>query len=165
MSIVHRISERFDKNQMVLVLNENCQDFISVLEWSINSSHSSAWRGAWILNHCLSKNDPRISPYTSLLIECLDKKSDGHQREILKILEKMEIPDDVEGILFDKCISIWENIGKSTSVRIVAFKNLHKTVKKHPELKGELDFLTHPRYTDSLSPGIKRTFLKLANSL
>ena len=38
----------------------------------------------------------------------------------------MEIPELLEGIVFDKCASLWESPRKSPSVRIIAFKVILK---------------------------------------
>jgi hypothetical protein len=117
------------------------------------------------LNHCGEKRDPRLQPYLSDFMDIVAKKEEGHQREILRLIRKMEVDDDNEGKLFDICITIWETIDKTPSVRITAFKILVSIAKKHPELGDELKFLTNDGYTDTLSSGIKNSFNKLVKEL
>ena len=70
-----------------------------------------------------------------------------------------------EGILFDKCISIWEDINKSPSVRSFAFLIITNTVKKYPELISEISFLTQGHYVETLSPGIRRSVVRIIKEL
>ncbi len=65
----------------------------------------------------MDKNDQRINKYIKKIIDTLSTKCDGQLRELLKILQRMELPDDYEGKLFDICVNIWEKIGKLPSVQ------------------------------------------------
>lgn len=64
----------------------------------------------------MEDNDPRISPYILKIIECLHQKKDGHQRELLKILYRMDLSEEQEGVIFDLCMNVWEQVGKTPSV-------------------------------------------------
>jgi hypothetical protein len=50
------------------------------------------------------------------IIRAFADKNDGHQRNLLIILLKMELTKNYESVLFDKCMTIWENINKQPSV-------------------------------------------------
>ena len=118
-----------------------------------------AWRAAWLLRDALHQDDD----YTSFIarsLSILPQLNDGHQREILKIIEKLELDEQSEGPLFDVCMGIWESPGKSPSVRMSAFLFILETVKKYPELKTELEHLTQAHYMETLSPGVKRVLEK-----
>lgn len=123
---------------------------------SNNDPH--AWRFAWKLEHEINPNDKRIIPNVDFIIEGIKHKKDGHQRELLKILEKIKLTQEQEGKLFDLCISLWKRIDKSPSVRIKAFQQLCKTASKYPELKKELIHFTSEEYTQTLGKGIKKSF-------
>ena len=84
---------------------------------------------------------------------------------MLKILLQMELKEEYEGILFNLCMDIWEQINKKPSVRINALKFIIKIAKKHPELIKEITFLTQDHYLESLSPGVKHSVSKLMNEL
>ena len=82
----------------------------------------------------MDKNDRRIHSYVEKIIGTLPTKCDDQLRELLIILQRMELSDDYEGKLFDICVNIWEKKGKQPSVRYNAFKLVVKIVKKHPDL-------------------------------
>jgi hypothetical protein len=81
------------------------------------------------------------------------------------MLLMMELDEKYEGVLFDICLGIWEQIDKSPSVRINALKMIIKIANKHPELTQEILFLTEDHYLASLSPGAKHSALKLMTEL
>ena len=77
----------------------------------------------------------------------------------------MELDEKYEGVLFDICMDIWEQISKAPSVRINALRLIIKIADKHPELRQEISFLTQDHYLESLSPGARHSALKLMNEV
>lgn len=118
-----------------------------------------AWRAAWLIRDAIQPQDD-FSSFIPQAIEVLPRLKDGHQREILKVLELLTIDEATEGPLFDVCMGIWESPGKSPSVRMNAMLFILKMVKKYPELQAELTHLTQAHYMESLSPGVKRALEK-----
>jgi len=116
---------------------------------------------AWLLWSCMENNDKRIKKHLSKIVNAVKLKNDGHQRELLIILSKMELSSKHEGVLFDICMNVWEQISKSPSVRMTAFKFIIKIAQKHSELKREIPFLVQDHLLESLSPGVKRSISKM----
>jgi len=135
--------------------------FEEILKFSLKDDEKYAWRAAYYLQKIYRKNDERVRPHLLNIIKAIEGKADGHQRELLKLTRKMKVDEDEEGYLFDVCVSLWENPNKQPSVRIWAFRLLYGIAKKHPELMEEIQFLLEPTYTDSLTPGVKRSFEKI----
>lgn len=156
---------RYHKDEMITYLKNNPNEYIKAVDLMTSCTHPQAWRCAWLVGHCMEKNDVTIQPKVEHLIANIKDKKEGHQRELLKILYKMELSDQQEGKLFDICMTLWETIGKTASVRITAFKFLMATLKKFPELKNEIKFLTQEQYTEGLSKGLKHSFNKMTRSL
>ncbi|WP_337873520.1 hypothetical protein [Ignavibacterium sp.] len=59
----------------------------------------------------------RVKKYLRSIITSLSLKSDGYQRDLLRILYRMKLSDKNEGLIFDACIRLWEQIGKAPYVR------------------------------------------------
>ncbi|MCB9426742.1 MAG: hypothetical protein H6584_06905 [Flavobacteriales bacterium] len=159
------LTTRYHKDEMVAYLKNNSNEYLNAIELITSDAHPQAWRCAWLVGHCMKKNDPLIQSKIESIIDAILYKKEGHQRELLKILYKMQLTDEQEGKLFNLCMTIWETIGKTASVRITAFKFLITTLKKYPELKNEIDFLTQEQYTESLSSGLKHSFNKMVSSV
>lgn len=159
------LNSRFNKNELITLLNNDSKIFDKAISIALSNEQPQAWRAAWILNHSITKNDSRIKIIAKKIISTIRTKEDGHQRELLKLLENIDLKENQEGYLFDSCMTIWESIEKSPSVRIVAFRILAKIVKKYPELKNEIEHLTQNHFTENLSPGIKNSFIKIKKEL
>lgn len=139
--------------------------FEEAIQLAIADKQPYSWRAAWLLWSCMEENDKRIRKYLKKIIDSLNTKDDGHQRELLKILLQMELKEEYEGILFNICMDIWEQINKTPSVRINALKFIIKIAKKHNELAKEITFLTEDHYLESLSPGVKHSVSKMMKEL
>lgn len=147
---------KLDKEFLTQLFQEQEEVYKAAIELALNNNHPLAWRAAWILAGCTQKNDPRIQPFVNNFIKEIHLKKDGHQREILRTLLLMKLDDEQEGHLFDICMTLWENINKTPSIRYLAFKVIYQICEKHSELKDELLFITQNQYLESLSPGIKK---------
>ena len=162
-SLENILSDRLRKNELVSFIKKHPELFNQVIEASLGNEQPVAWRSAWLIFHYMKSNDERLRPHINSILSALPGKCDGHQRELLKILNRMELDEKQEGVLFDICVTIWEEIDKSSSVRGTAFQTILSIVNKYPELKGEIEHLMQPHYIDSLSPGIKNSFYRLIN--
>lgn len=149
------------KDEMVSFLNSHPEFFDEAFELAVSDKQPYAWRSAWLLWSCLKENDVRIKKHIDAIIKSIKSKNDGHQRELLKILSLTELKDKHEGIVFNLCMDLWEQLGKDPSVRYTALKFLLKIIGKHPELKEEISFITQEHYLETLSPGVKRAIIKM----
>ncbi len=149
------------KDEMISFLKSNPEYFEEAIQLAISDKQPYSWRAAFSLWGTIEENDKRIKKHIESIVNCIHEKEDGHQRELLKILYKMEISEKYEGEIFDICMNLWEQISKNPSVRMTAFKFILKISKKHPELLEEISFLTQEQYLESLSPGVKRSIEKM----
>ncbi len=153
------------KDEMISFMHSHPEFFEEAIELAITDNQPYSWRAAWLLWSCMEENDKRIQKYIGDIADTLETKDDGHQRELLKILLKMELTEEYESILLDHCMNIWEGINKAPSVRVNALKFILKIAKKHPELAKEISFLTQDHYLESLSHGAKNSVSKLMREL
>ena len=153
------------KEEMVAFLKSQPEYFNEALELAISDDQPFAWRSAFYLGSCMDDNDARVKKYIKPILACIKSKKDGHQRELLKILNRMHLTDKSEGIVFDVCIRLWEQIGKDPSVRITALKFILKIAKPHPELLNEIIPLMQDHYLELLSPGVKNSVNRMIQEL
>jgi len=159
-TILEMLSARYSSTKFETIVNQGEGIFNEIMELALQNHIPASWRAAFICHHQTSPNDPLLLPFLSRIIDAIPSKKDGHQRELLRLLLKMDINEDLEGKLFDVCVTIWESVEKSPSVRIIAFRIIVRIGLKHPEMKNEISFLTQSHYIESLSPGIKRSLEK-----
>jgi hypothetical protein len=153
------------KSEMVEFMNNHPGSFDQAIELALENEENLSWRSAWLVAGIINKNDPRVRPFIQNIINVLPDRNDGHQRELLKILLKMDLNEDFESLLFDISVTIWEQVRKQSSVRYYAFQGMMKVVEKYPELKNEILSLTQPHFVNALSPGVRKGVLKSINEL
>lgn len=153
------------KDELVAFLKSQPQHFNEAIELAISDDQPFAWRSAFLLSGCMDDDDARVKKFIKPILACIKSKKDGHQRELLKILYRMQLTDKSEGIVFDVCIRLWEQIGKDPSVRITALKFIFKIAKQHPELLNEITPLTQDHYLELLSPGVKRSVNRMIKEI
>mgnify|MGYP002632460324 CR=1 FL=1 len=164
-SLNNILTARLRKEEITAFLKKHPDQLEQTIKIALTDSQPEAWRAAWLLNHYIKENDECVKIYIKKIIKTIPSKPDGHQREFLKILDKMELSENQEGLLFDVCMSIWESVHKSPSVRGTAFMFLVKMMKRYPELRNEIGHLTQSHYTATLSPGIKHSFNRIVEEL
>ena len=149
------------KDEVISFINSHPEVFDDAIQLAISDKQPYSWRAAWVLWSCTEVNDKRIQKYIGKIVDALRTKSDGHQRELLKILYQMELKEEHEAFLFDTCTDVWKQINKNPSVRFTALKFIIKIAKKHPEFSREINFLTQDQYMESLSPAAKKSISKM----
>jgi len=156
------IFKKYRKNkEMIAYFKANPGYFEHLIEASLSVDYNKAWRCAMLIGHIARINDSRLQSHVDSFINTLMQiKIDGHQRQILVILDKMKLIEDQEGKLFNYCLTNWENISKIPSTRIRAFWMMEKIAENYPELKKELKYFVTAYYTETLSSGIKHIVLK-----
>lgn len=157
MHLITHLATRQPKSEWMSLMKAHPEFFEEAVDLALSNKHPEGWRSAWLVCSDMYRNDQRIQPLVLKLIESLKGKKSGHQRELLKIISKMELDEEYEGVFFDACLTIWEDLSKQSSVRITAFRQLVRIAWNHPELKMELKHFIVDDYTASLSPGIKKS--------
>ena len=154
-----------NKAGMIAYMKANPDSFEEAIRLSVIDKQPFSWRAAWVLFSYIDRNDIRMRPHLKEIIEVLPLRPDNQQRDLLMILQKMELDDDFAGKLLDICIEIWEKIGKQPSLRFNALKMIIKIAKSNPELKDEIKYLTEPFYLTDLSEGVKRSVQKMIKNI
>jgi hypothetical protein len=153
------------KAEMIAYMESNPKDFTEAIQLAIADKQPYSWRASWLLWSCMHKNDKRVSKYLKQIIDVLPERKDNQQRELLMIIQRMELNDEYEGQLFESCVEIWKQIGKNQSLRCNAFKILVTISKKHPSLIREINLLKESYYTHTLSDCAQKKISQLMNDL
>lgn len=151
--------------EMEEYLSEHPEDFQEAVELATCNQPRCSWRAAWLIGNCMSKDDERVRPSLDRLISAMPEKPDGHWRELMKIVSKMQLNDGQEGLVFDMAMRQWCDLEKTPSVRWKAFQFIAESVEKYPELAKEVSLLLSPETINPLSPGIRRSVSKRSRQI
>jgi hypothetical protein len=153
------------KAEMISYLKAHPEAFNEAIKLALSDKQPYSWRAAWLLWSCMDYNDLRLQRYQKKIIGTLPITGDNQLRELLLILQRMELKVSYTGKLFDICVKVWEKTDKQPSVRINAFKLMVKIAKKYPDLTDEIIYLTQFHYLYSLSAAVKKSVFKLTEEL
>lgn len=153
------------KDEALAYIHTHPKEYTELIQLVLANKKGYSWRAAWLLFCTMDKNDKRVQKYVPQIIEILSEKKYEQARELLKIVQLMDLSEEQEGKVFDICVTLWENISNQSSVRFSALKLLLQIAKKHPELSQEIKFLLEPHYMDSLSHGIKKSIYNILPGL
>jgi len=145
-------------------MEEHPEAFDEAIQLAVIDKQPYSWRASWLLWSAMKDNDPRVRGSIRKIIAVLPSLKDGQQRELFKILYKMELDKEIEGRIFSLCVDVWEKIHKQPSVRWNAIQLILKISKKHPDLLHEILLLTQEQYMETLSPGVRYSISKLIGS-
>ena len=159
------ILARSYKADALAYMDAHPEDFKKLVEIALSNHHHTNWRAAWLAFNCMEDNDLRLQPFIGRMVVLLPQLEEGHQRELLKILFRMQLGEDHESLLFDHCVGLWESVKKSPSLRYIAFRFMMRVAEHYPELRHEILVLTQPQYVNALSPGIKNSVNKMIRIL
>ena len=162
---LERILTKSYKVDMISYVTSHPEIFEDVINLAISDKQPYSWRAAWVLWSCMERNDHRVQGHLKDIVDAIPTKKDNQQRELFLILQKMELNEELEGVLFNICVSVWEKTNKQASVRFNAFKLIVKIAEKYPELSTEIGFLTQIQYLNSLSPAVRKSILKMIKNL
>ncbi|MBX3164573.1 MAG: hypothetical protein KF900_08830 [Bacteroidetes bacterium] len=114
-------------------------------------------RAAWALSNAVIEHPQLIKPYLGKLISML-AETHHHPavaRNILRLLQEIEIPEKHHGELIDVCFKCIINQAQPLAIRAFAITVATKICKLYPELKNELQLILNELAQFSQAPAIK----------
>jgi len=97
-------------------------------------------RAAWIMSYSVGKYPDLFKPYLASCVKNLDKPDvhEGVKRNVLRVLQDIEIPARLMGKLTDSCFRLLMNPKEAIAVRVFSMAVLFNIVRRESGLKGEL---------------------------
>ncbi len=95
---------------------------------------------AWPMSYCVEQHPELIRPYLSKLIGCLerDDQHDAVRRNVLRLLQYIEIPNRLAGKVYAHCIDFIDDPDQPIAVRAFAMTVAARIAKSEPDLLNEL---------------------------
>ncbi|HEY2847054.1 MAG TPA: hypothetical protein VGI80_04500 [Pyrinomonadaceae bacterium] len=113
-------------------------------------------RAGWPLSNCVEKHPELIAPYFGKLLAQVER-DDVHvavRRNVVRLLQFVEIPGRYEGRIFDACYALLDDPKEPVAVRVFSMTVAAKIAKDAPELLDELR-LVATKYPHLMTPGFR----------
>ena len=115
-------------------------------------------RAAWSLNYCAEQHPELIQPYLPKLLNCLNR-DDVHnavKRNIVRLLQFIEIPKKSHAKVYSLCIDLVDNPNEPVAVRVFAMTVAARIAKSEPALMNELRLIVRQHLPHSTAAFQKR---------
>ncbi len=98
-----------------------------------------AQRAAFTVSMIGASHPGLFRPYIGKMFQRLDAPvHDAVIRCILQIFQELDFPEEMEGLIFDKCLSFLISPKYPAAFRVYAMNILVNICEKYPELKSEV---------------------------
>jgi len=140
------ILAKHSKQQTMSIVNYIGNDqklFTEFVNVFLGDEYRVTQRGAWVFSHCIKEYPTLITPHHQRLIDELNNKQHhaALRRNIMKVYQDVDIPEEYESIIFDLCIKFLVDAKEPLAVKVYSMLTGLSLVKKYPELKNELAFV------------------------
>ncbi len=96
-------------------------------------------RSAWALGEIGSNNPQLIYPHLEKMLANLDVASHNAViRNTVKVISELDIPNNLEGEIFDRCMKYLEDTKAPIAVRCYSVNILENIAANYPELQEDL---------------------------
>ena len=134
--------EEHSKHQVLKIVNNVGDDqarFDKLFAILIADENRIGQRASWAVNYCVQQHPFFLKPYYPSLIKMLENPSHvAIKRNILRMLQFVDIPGKWQGTLYQKCAVFLSSTGESIAVRCFSMQVLYNISVGTSELESEL---------------------------
>lgn len=121
-------------------VGDDAERFAELMDLFLGDVYRITQRAGWPLSNCVEKYPDLIKPYFAKLLKQLER-DDVHnavRRNVVRILQFVEIPKRYQGRVFDVCYSLLDDPSETVAVRCFSMTVAANLAKDSPELLDEL---------------------------
>ncbi len=100
-------------------------------------------RASWPISECVKKCPPLAKSHFQFFLEEMENRNRHFavKRNLLRLFQFAPIPEEVEGLLLDRCFTFLEDIEEPVAIKSIALHLLWQLSGKYPEIKAEVCLL------------------------
>jgi hypothetical protein len=136
------ITIRSKRQAMALVdfIGDDAKRFAELMKLFHAGEYRLTQCAAGIIGYCVERRPELIRPHLPKLLDCLkrDDLHDAVRRNILRLLQYVEIPRRLAGKIYAHCIDFIDDAGEPVAVRAFALTVAARIAKSEPDLMKEL---------------------------
>ena len=146
------LKEKLHKKEQALVITDYActsdKNFNELMHCFLSDEYRLAQRAAWSVSWAAQKQPHFIMPYIKDLIQQLPRKDvhDAVIRNSVRILQKINIPEDLHGELMDSCFNFIESNETPVAIKAFALTTLYNLSKIYPDIQNELKLLIEEKW-------------------
>ena len=148
--------------KIVKWVGKNEDRFAELMKLFFNGDDLVAQRASWPMSYCVMAHPNLVEPYFKKLLILLNKPDlhNAIHRNIVRLLQSVEIPEAFEGQVMDACFKFIQNPSTPVAIKAFSITCLENLSKKYPEILPELRLIIEERW-DSESAAFRSRAKKI----
>ncbi len=169
MNLRDELLREYSKAQTLAIaayIGDNTERFGTLMQLFLGNEYRVTQRAAWVVSYCAETHPALIRPYLAQIIGLAqqDHVHEAVTRNVLRILQDIRVPEDLEGTLVDFCFQILEQKSRPTAIRTFALTVAYNHCQCYPELVQELKLIMEDQLPYE-TPAFKSRATKLLKKL
>jgi hypothetical protein len=159
MNIREEILAEHSKRQIARIVEwvgNDPQRFAELMRLFLGDVYRITQRAGWPLSNWIEKHPELINPYFGKLLKQLER-DDVHvavRRNVVRLLQFVEIPNRYGGRIFDACYALLDDPREPVAVRVFAMTVAANIARDSTELLSEIK-LVATKYPQLMTPGFR----------
>ena len=138
--LLSKKASRANSYRVVALVSEDPKLYKELVGLIVKNESPVSEKAAWAMNHCFEEGKGYFQEYFKEMTAILADKSysDSIKRNIVRLFQFVEIPEEHQATIIDSCFMLVTNKNTAVAVKAFSLGVLEKMVKLYPELKNEL---------------------------
>lgn len=146
MDLRKEILKEHSKKQAVKIakwIGNNPVSFKQLMQLFLFDEYRIVQRSAWIVSICVENHPALIKPWLQKMLLKTQEKNvhDAVKRNVMRILQFVEIPKSLQGIAAEIAFQFLANKNEAIAIRVFSMTVIFNLTQKEPDLKNELRLL------------------------
>lgn len=143
MNLVAQLGKRHTvaiKNRIIRYVGTDRKRFDELVKIFLGNSYRLTQWAGWPLSDIVKKHPGMIRPYLRTMLKSVDRPNmhEAVKRNVMRLMQFIDIPKSVAGLAFDKAFTLFSDISEPIAVRVFSMQVMADVAMKEPELKKEV---------------------------
>jgi hypothetical protein len=142
--------------KVVDYVGDDPERFAELMGLFLGPVYRVSQRAAWAVSNCIERHPELVKPYYRRMLAQLER-DDAHvavRRNVVRLLQFVEIPPRYKGRVFDACYALLDDPTQPVAVRCFSMTVSANLAKNSPELMNELK-LVATKYPQVMTAGFR----------
>jgi hypothetical protein len=139
-TLILKEHSKAQRERITKYIGDDPKKFTELVDIFLTGPYRITQRAAWPLSYCVEQNHSLIKPHILTLLKFVERPDapDAVKRNIVRLLQFIEIPKRNQGRIANLCFTFLLDKKEPIAVRVFSMRVLGNLAKKMPELKNEL---------------------------
>ena len=142
--------------KIVDYVGDDRERFAELMGLFLGPVYRVSQRASWAVSNCIERHPDIVKPYYGKMLVQLER-DDAHvavRRNVVRLLQFVEIPPRYKGRVFDACYALLDDPQQPVAVRCFSMSVAANIAKDSPELMNELK-LVATKYPQLMTAGVR----------